>query len=57
MDVLFFVWEPLACQAWPVEGMGDNQVVEVWRVLFPKSAYSKPVVGIDSTYAYHVLYS
>jgi hypothetical protein len=34
-DVLFFVWEPLAGQTWPVKGMGYDKVVEVRCILFP----------------------
>ena len=34
-DALFFVWKPLAGKTWPVESMGDDDVVEVRCVLFP----------------------
>ena len=35
MDVRFFVRKPLACQTWPVEGMSNDNVVEIWRILLP----------------------
>lgn len=31
----FYVGEPLAGQAWPVEGMRYHQIVQVWGILLP----------------------
>lgn len=35
ISVRFFVWKPLTCQTRPVKRVGDNQVVKIWRILFP----------------------
>lgn len=32
---LFFIGKPLTSKTWPVEGMGDHEIVEIWSVLLP----------------------
>jgi hypothetical protein len=36
----FFVWEPLAGEARPVEGMRYHQIVEIWGILLPIETYT-----------------